>query len=247
MSNIIKAFQAYEKNDMRGLVDMMQSFDMDKKLMDLIVKQHNEVLSGLSNPKEVSNAAFRSYQDKFIKDIYAKQTGPGALSQSTQQILNNNPSLKNGIGRIQSVMANLYTRFKFFEFKYVEMNLFMMKFVDEVQHLFEKSTQLSVAHVAALQRENEVQFQAFVDSMLQLDTENDKEMYANIEKMSETTKKKFTEVHDNFSLRINDVTQQRAALLDVIKQLIEKDVQLAGDIKAVVTTTQETNRRSAWN
>lgn len=251
LTNITKAFKAYSANDVSALVTMLDNFNLDESVKAAIIKQHTDILTRLGNdPSRFTNAAFQDQSQRFVQEIYDKQRGSTTLSKTTQLMLEKNPVIKSGVNKIQSVMTTLYTRFKFFEFKYIEMNLFMMKFVDEVQKLFDASTKLSLAHIEALKEENKQQFNAFVEGLSKLDTDGDRAYVETIQKLSATTRAKFEEAHNNFATKINNVTEQRAALLDVIKQLIDKDVQLAtelrnasnGKLKAASTTTSTPQR-----
>ena len=231
IDNITDAFEAYKTNDMTALAGLLEKFPMSDAVKDSILKQHEAILrhfSGRSGPgKEISNAQLQAYQQKISAEVFSGIK----LSEETEKALNNNKEFKGKLDKVQDILTNLYSKYKFFEFKYIEMNLFMMKVVDEVDMLFEKSNALTMAQIAALREQHEREFNAFLERLEQLGQGTNEEFMKELSSLSSETMSKIKITQDEIAKRLDTLDTQRKEFLGIIQDLIKKDTTILDAIK----------------
>ena len=225
IDNITDAFEAYKSNDMTGLAALLDKFPMSDAVRTSILNQHETILkhfSGSTNGKELSNTQLQAYQQKVSKEVFSGIK----LSDETEKALQNNKEFKGKLDKVQDILTNLYSKYKFFEFKYIEMNLFMIKVVDEVDMLFEKSNALTMAQIAALREQHEREFNAFIERLEQLGKNTDENYIKELSSLSAETLSRIKITQDEIAKRMDVIDTQRKEFLGVIQDLIKKDTSI---------------------
>lgn len=151
LQDLTKIISTYKKDNTQALIDDILKYDStasyDKKIklpqnvIDKIKTYHIKILKELSNDKKPKDA-IKDYYDKNILEFQQK------LSQNDD--IKNSPEVQKGLSDVLNNIKTIKTNSSFFEYKYMQMNIFMVYFVQKVYILLEKYTE-DVAQYMVLQ------------------------------------------------------------------------------------------------
>lgn len=149
MKEVGKVVDAFKKDDGQGLLRMVESYNqalgseqiqIPDAVKASLVKFHSAVLDNLDATLvgEERNAAFREIMNEpsaafaalgktFAKDVEEKREQLFA-----REFMKENSEMQQSIVSILDNIKNLKVKYKYFEYKYMEMNIFLILFVQKV-------------------------------------------------------------------------------------------------------------------
>lgn len=142
LQDLTQTITDYKKDNTKILVEDIIKYNemvsnnkkitLPKNVIDKITTYHNTVLNELRNDKKPKEA---------IKEFYDKRLDEFAQSLNQNQDLRDNPEIAKQLGQVVSNIKLIKTSSSFFEYKYIQMNLFMVYFVQKVYNVLEKYTE----------------------------------------------------------------------------------------------------------
>lgn len=237
LQELTQTISTYKKDNTKLLVDDILKYDKntsaDKqiKLPDNIIKKimiyHNQILKDLNNDKRPKDA-IKEYHDNYMSEFEQK------ISQNDDY--KDNPEVKKGLTDVIKNIKSIKTNSSFFEYKYVQMNIFMVYFVQKVYNLLEKYTD-DVTKYMILQ--NAYRQKLMIDFMQQIIKvlQTDKNVSFN-----EDEQKQFTNMIDRISAGFENTEKKVKADLEKMKTGVVND--FANEILKSDTKSTMTNNKS---
>lgn len=126
----------FNNNNVKEMIVNMSSQDLYRdiltpELVGKVTDMHNKILAQIGDEKEIaSNAALRNVMYKVVDEDTDKKLAAFLQDPS----IGKNPLIKDEMKSLTSSIKNIGTRYKYFEYKYIQLNLFVIGFI---QHVYE--------------------------------------------------------------------------------------------------------------
>lgn len=225
--NVVKEYQnelnkgSEQKYDLSKIEKFVGSFH--KELLDQISKDNNTLSNAGKQSQLKEKLKNTSNLPDYLKSIYSESLTDVKEELFKSPVVQNDKEIKDGITNLFDDITGLKSKYKFFEYRYIQLNLFLIIFI---QHTF-------------------TSVNTFVDSVLQYTTERDKNRQDNLteiiklllkimsdarinieetdfdllNKLTESTQQQLAQrekdLKDNLELAADGVQQKMAAVLNV--------------------------------
>ena len=225
--NVVKEYQdelnksSEQKYDLSKIEKFVGSFH--KELLDQISKDNNTLSNAGKQSQLKEKLKNTSNLPDYLKSIYSESLTDVKEELFKSPVVQNDKEIKDGINNLFNDITGLKSKYKFFEYRYIQLNLFLIIFI---QHTF-------------------TSVNTFVDSVLQYTTERDKNRQDNLteiiklllkimsdarinieetdfellNKLTESTQQQLAQrekdLKDNLELAADGVQQKMAAVLNV--------------------------------
>lgn len=163
VSELSKVFEDFNNNDYKGLLAHIErinerlrqknqpEFELSEKVKKSLVNFHSAILSGIDTDmmgdkeknaafKNIMSAPGKNYQEnlenvfKILGNFYGSDLENKKNMLLKAQGIVDNPALQDNLSIILNVTKALKVKYKFFEYKYIELNIFLILLV---QHFFQ--------------------------------------------------------------------------------------------------------------
>ena len=209
---------AYNTNDLTALVNMLDDNHATEEVKSFVKQRHAAMLNFLGKADNIKDADFLhnlgSKVDEKINEILPDDRFSKSTSQSTSNII------KESVAKVQNILKSLYTKYRFFEFKYIEINIFMVILINRIVNLIEEQNSLITGY-AAMQRAQETELKLFLQKLGNLDI--DDTTTERIKSLSQGTQLQMTKTTNRISETVDITNKQTVDLLTLIKQMMEQD------------------------
>lgn len=227
---INKAVDAYTSYDLDATLQILERSHGAKftpELKQLIQRQHqyfNEFTSkdkkGDLNDINIMDIYTKNIMNADPKFTDIKARRDKMLAHSMIKQLDS----KGQITRMLDGLAHTYGKYKFFEFKYVQMNLFMILLSEEMAAFFAKvvaQTTGAIASVGANLNKD------FADLLTSLENLSDKpESNQKYQNLAEGTRKALSKTHGELSRVVESLKKNNVGLGELFTMLIKKDQEM---------------------
>lgn len=172
VSEISKVFEDFNKNDHQGLLEHIDKLNdtlqgtskiaISDQVKNALMSFHKAVLANLNTagmPEAKQREAFIGEMKKPTSEIFqnlSKHFGK-ELEDKKNELINQkgiveSPELKTNITTIMNSVQGLKVKYKFFEYKYIEMNIFLILFIEHVY----KSLERFITNVVAFNQQRDL-------------------------------------------------------------------------------------------
>lgn len=229
------ALNNYKSYNFNGLLSMMKTLKIDKSLAEQIGKQHQLLVSSLTT--EQLNEMNDSHFQMFINGLTEK-----AIYKNAGEFLDKNKVLReidqnnNGVvTRVYNTLSDLFRKYKFFEYKYVQTNLFMLILIQEVQSLMDKY----LMHCKAYVRDMEVKYQQDIGQALKILDDLKDSNNIPIEQINKFNNQIMTSVKESKQMMETTIQNldESNKLIPTLNSLLEKDTVLYNQVKTKINST----------
>lgn len=142
LQDLTKIISTYKKDNTQSLVDEIIQYDnlvkdddkrikLPQNIINKIKTYHEKILKELKDnkkPQEAINDYFKDDLEKFRQSMIQEEG------------IKDNKEVQNGLNDVLNNIKRIRTSSSFFEYKYVQMNIFMVYFIQKVYILLEKYT-----------------------------------------------------------------------------------------------------------
>lgn len=229
---ILQAFDAtYNEHNPEILRTILKntfpSFTSDK-VVDHVVKQHSELLHALGRSSG-------TISDNKLEEAF---TQLGVSSTQMKDYESAFPQIKDKVIQLKNLIQGLHTKYQYFEYKYIEMNLFVMILVDNILRMFDSHSQIVETEIVALQQTFLTEVNKFTDALSSIkDTNNSKDAKDYATLVNELKTK--TAAHmGTFEQNLKRSEKYKDDLTAMITSLVEKDPAFAQQISEAVNKTK---------
>lgn len=212
IENITKSFASVENTE--DLLEIINSLDpnmLSQPLKNAILKQHKSMINSKSLEDSI-NLSANSFLNK--------------LDSSTSSTLANNTTINNGLQTLYKKFATVYTRYKFFERKYVQMNLFFLIFVNNVMSLFRDN---NLIYIESLTKQSELfksKLAAFINTVAKAVPE-DISLHDDILELGNTVRNDIEKQTIELRQKLKNTNHQQDQLKKIIAQILEVNQSLS--------------------
>jgi hypothetical protein len=232
---ILQAFEATYKNHdpttlKRILTETFPAFTSGK-VVDHIVTQHSELLKALN----ASSTGTGVITDAMLEEAFRKL----GVAKQTKEFESAFPELKEKVMQVRGLVQNLHTKYQYFEYKYIEMNIFVMILVDNILKMFDSHSKLVEAEILTLKQTFVTEINNFTNSVMQevkdRNGEKDEKYYETL--VNELKSKIETHTQD-FEQNLSRSDSYRGDLTVMIASLLEKDPAFMQRVSEIVSKVQ---------
>jgi hypothetical protein len=223
LNNISTAYSSvFGRTNTVMLNEILQKTNMPENIQQFVTERHVALLKILN--KYVSS--HDGYIDESRNDVlHAIDLEVSEMLQSSKapDILTTlEPEVRNKIQSVQDTMKVLYRKYRFFEFKYVQLNMFVMVLIANILNIFESSVKVNKNRLAAMDQKIKKDFAEFARGLSLLDNDSDVNIKTIIN-MSDNLKTRLLDGQAKLSEQVTNVKDQQQAFLDIIDKLLNED------------------------
>jgi hypothetical protein len=227
---ILQAFEATYKNHdpstlKRILTETFPNFTSGK-VVDHIVEQHSELLKALN----ISSTGTGVITDGMLEEAFRKV----GISKQAKEFESAFPALKEKVLQVRGLVQNLHTKYQYFEYKYIEMNLFVMIIVDNILKMFESHSRLVETEIVTLQQAFVTEVKNFADTVMQVNGINTAKADQDYRMLFNELKTKMESHTEAFKQNLTRSDKYRDDLTVMIASLLEKDPVFMEKVSGIV-------------
>ena len=240
INNLNEILDQFNKNDTQGIVDKIKGMDNFKgKLPDSILGKvgdvHKTLLDSLDSnlsyndkKKQIeTDKALATYIQKFVdKDLDTKMKDylQNPFIQGDPIVARSMTDVTNSIKTIR--------KYKYFEYKYVQMNMFLILFTDHVHNTIKKFIDETAAFYAAREKYHLVLIHNVIKTFQE-------QLGDETKKMTDINTEDFTKTISELTRNVMDsITQQKQisekmkneSLAEILKFLMERETEFAQEL-----------------
>lgn len=135
------SINALNKNDIKSLKKTVESMPEGKKLTSNMVKHIVKVINNTEESLDMIDKPARSYQDNelkgYIDSITMRKVSSIREDLRKENIDVANPVLSKQVDELFMPVATMHTKYKFYMYKYVQLNIFLILFANHVQEIMD--------------------------------------------------------------------------------------------------------------
>lgn len=208
---IKNSFKAFHETILSGIENYATMSDDEKK------KKFKETMS-----QDNKDGVFKILGDKYAKDLEEKKN-----TILTIQGLTENKAMKEGVESIMDNVKALKVKYKFFEYKYIELNIFLILFV---QHVYQSMNGF-VTNVAAFNKVRDSNREALFKEAMKLMSEMLKD--AGVESKTESLLDMMTKIKTHMQKTDEEMNNKMEGIMKLTAD------NLSGFIDALTQTTKD--------
>lgn len=236
---IIQAFEATYKNHdpstLKRILTETFPTSTSNKVVDHIVAQHTELLKALDS----NSTGVGVISDTMLEEAFRKL----GVTKQSKEFESAFPELKEKVTQVRGLVQNLHTKYQFFEYKYIEMNLFVMILVDNILKMFESHGKLVEAEIVTLQKTFITEIDNFTDAMMQVNSGNRNDQNDYTALVSEL-KSRIESRSEEFKQTLTRSDKYRGDLTVMISSLLEKDPAFMEKVSEIVNKAKTKNKQT---
>lgn len=227
INDAVDAYSSYNITDILRLVENSKAINMTPELKQLITQQQQFLNSNMSS-RDPKNLNDMSVLDVFMQSMMKNSDLFKDMQAKRDKMLDNNVIKQlNNKGQITKVidgLAQTYGKYKFFEFKYVQMNLFMILLSQQMSEFFTKVVLQTTASIEEVSLNLNKDFAELIKTF-----ENLSEKPENNQKyktLAEGTQKVLTKTHGDLAMIVEALKKNNVGLGELFTMLIKKDQEM---------------------
>jgi hypothetical protein len=140
IKNLNRVVKYYKHDDMLELKKMLEYnkiIELDDNTVKKILEKYSDVFKVIKS----DNGAYVNDTDAAIYDYFKNNNQVADSAKSTiQNSININENFKKGLTSLIDNTSDLNKKYKYFQYKYIELNLFFMAFVSNIQSVMDSYT-----------------------------------------------------------------------------------------------------------
>ncbi len=227
INKAVDAYTSYNLDATLQILEKSHGAKFTPELKQLIQRQH-EYFDKFAGNEKKGNMNDINVMDIYTKNIMnadpkfadIKARRDKMLENSVIKQLNN----KGQISKLLEGLATTYGKYKFFEFKYVQMNLFMILLSEEMAAFFAKIVAQTTSAIASVGVGLNADFADLLKTLENLsDAPESNQKYQNL---AEGTRKALTKTHGELNKVVDALKKNNVGLGELFTMLIKKDEEM---------------------
>jgi hypothetical protein len=250
ITELSKILQQFNTNDTENLVNRLKenselSSKLPKDAMDRIGTIHKSLLdsidAGVSDEEKKKMLQTDGGLSKHIQMFMDKEMDAKMKDYLSNPFIANDPTIQKNMVDITGSIKSIRSKYKFFEYKYIQMNLFLITFIKHVSDNMNKFINETIAFTEAREKYHLV----LIHNVIKVFQEQLSSEAANMVNFDNTNiSQLLTELTQGVIKTIDDQKElaesmRKQSLQEIIKYLMEKQSEFAQDIIGSVDEYQK--------
>lgn len=139
VSKLKLSIDSLGKNDLKSMKETVTSMPASQRLNSGMINHIVKVISNTETALEMANGPKRSYNNNdlrnYIDSITKRKVASIRDGLERDNIRIESPALQKSVDELFSPVANMHTKYKFYFYKYVQLNIFLILFANHVQEV----------------------------------------------------------------------------------------------------------------
>lgn len=225
IKRLAETFDAYDNKNFTAMNILFQQMNVDETLKNSVMEQHKLLLEKLKSDS-VNDVTFQKY-------IEGLTVGIGNEEALNKNILySKNPGVRNVIGALGSNMKEMYKKYKVFEFKYMQMNLFMLLMLTDMQKFMEDYTNMWLLHDSTKDEQYKV---AIDDLFSKIQVPKNDAPPMDIELLRKSVQSRFQATRTQMDSSAESIVKKNGEFMVLLKDLMVKDKQIYAAVSKIVS------------
>lgn len=242
----------FSKNDTQGIINKIKSMPEFKgqipdKILNRVSDVHKSILDTLDSSLSAEDRQKQLEGDgniaKVIQAYVDKELDDKMSEYLENPFIKNDPIVKKSMFSVTNSIKTVRGKYKYFEYKYVQMNVFLILFTKHVHTTIKKFIDESSAFYAAREKYHLV----LIHNVIKIFEE---QLGAETKNLSDLDTQQFSSAIKELTQSVMDsITQQKQlgekmkedSLADILKFLMEKETDFASEIIKSVDSYKDSN------
>jgi hypothetical protein len=164
----------FNNNDVKSMIVNMSSQELYKDVLtpELVAKvtdMHNKILARIGDDKIGSNAMLRNT----MYNVVNEDTDRNLAAFLQDPAIGMNPKLRDEVMSLTGSIKTVGTRYKYFEYKYIQLNLFVIGFIQHVYSTMQTFMETNMEYFEAREKYRTELTTEFIQALKKLLEQND--------------------------------------------------------------------------
>lgn len=199
LAKLSKVVLDIKKNNTPGVVEALKDANIDKELQNNIIKVHENIM------KDLDESVIQNLDDKELYEAIGKKVSSEMNTKASKlkSTLPKDQRIFEQFDEMEMTMKLLTQRYRFYEYKYTQLNLFMLAFTDKCFKAC--STYIDFVRAASSQH-SQNQIDVYVKMLQNLKESNlmDEEAFKRLLKSTENMKNNMEQLKEEFEKKIRE-------------------------------------------
>lgn len=243
LSELGNLMKQYNKNDVPQMLQDMQSqgIKLPKNIIDRLRKTHQSVLDNIDNAYSYDEKTKKIEDDSAVSGYIQKDVDKDLDLQLRNYMENpfikDDPMVQRGVKDVAESIKSIRGKYKFFEYKYLQMNVFLMAFINHVSDTLVRFVSETSAFYEAKEKYHLMLIRNLVKTFqdqLEIDS-TDKTGKLDAASINVTLKELTQSVIDGIEKQ-KEFTEKskQQSLQDILKFLMEREGEFADELVGIV-------------
>lgn len=198
------------------------------------IEQNNQGISKEDLEKELSKRLKDTKKlPEYLKEIYSGQGQLADLKKSImeQEVVAKDENLKNNIDNILTNITGLKSKYRFFEYRYIQLNLFLIIFIQHTFVTMDNFINTVVGYTIYQDKQRSENLRALVDLLIKImneaNLEIDQQSFDAIDGMMSVVEEEIKKKQVSLTKAIEKARTE--AMEDLMKELVKGNDEMGGD------------------